>query len=355
MKRAIFSILFTFSVTTGAYAACPWQHVGAVGMDIEQGRDLLKNYGACRTNCKTLQAKLDNSVRKLSQASACGRHIVSAQDKEMIDFISSRSRLIKKQKQGQAWALKSTPTPAAKPIAIPKDDPVMTEAAFVPVAPAANAKPTPATTSAMKPQAMPAPQMAPVASATPQQVRPAVNTAPAVQPQAQTAPVATTAPSRQPQVAQAHSTAPVPQQAVSAKQTKMAISKEAYSALFLENDQAPPRAQQVQRNAAAQQGLTAQQKAQRQAQRDAQIRAKQQANREAKLRQVAKQRADQQRKQALIKRQQLNVIKAKKLAMQKHLMQQRQARLRLQKQRALLAHQNRLRVKQQRLARARRQ
>ena len=272
MKRAITSILFIFSMTTGAYAACPWPQIGALGMDIKQGRDLLTDFGACQSNCKGLEAKLNNSVIKLTNNSACAPYILTAENIEMINFISSRSRLIKKQKSSHAWASKPTAKPLAPPVDNSEERAVYETASFT------------------ESQPMPAPK----------------------------------------QVIQ-----PRPQKPEVTQQTKMAISPEAYGALFTE--ESPQSIQVAQQNA-----------------RNQALRQQQQANYQAKQNKLKQERLDQKHKHALIKQQKLNMVRAKKLAMHKHLIQQRLVRLQLHKKRALQARLTRQRIQRQKMARAKR-
>lgn len=97
------SACLLLSATANANNSCQWSHLGAMSQDIKIARTLLTNYGACKSNCQGLEIDLNNSVSKMSTASACSPHITTAANREMIDFVTSRFRLIKHQKTVYNW------------------------------------------------------------------------------------------------------------------------------------------------------------------------------------------------------------------------------------------------------------
>jgi len=285
MKRYIFSFLFIFLSTNAAYASCQWGYINALNIDITHAREQLSTYSTCRGNCKSLEANLNRSITKMSKASSCAAHIFTRGNKDMINFIAGRFRLIQKQKLGNTWTAAAT----AKPVVVRSDESVsvpleMDKPAFV------------------EPQRIVMPQQTrPVAQAQVAVVTPYVDSAPPVQAR---------------KVAQ-------PSSAVG--QTRMRISNEAYSALW---DEPKPRA------------------AQRNFQR-AVVR-KPQVNHHAKQKQLAQQRLIQHRKQALVQQKKMHLMKVKRRAMQNHLNQQRLKRQQLLKRREVARQLNRQRVQQRR-------
>jgi len=112
MKFFAFSVFFIFITVNGAHASCQWGYVNELNKDIKHASALLSDYSTCRGNCKALETGLNNSIRKMSNASACGGHILTRANGDMINFISSRFRLIQKQKTGSTWTKSATAKPA---------------------------------------------------------------------------------------------------------------------------------------------------------------------------------------------------------------------------------------------------
>ena len=134
IKRLLLvSASLLLSATAHANNYCQWSHLGAMAQDIKTSRTLLTNYGACKSHCQDLEISLNDSVRKMSTASACPPHIITAQNREMIEFVRSRFGLIKHQKTFYNWgsiasysrskaartAAVKPSTPAPRPVVIP--------------------------------------------------------------------------------------------------------------------------------------------------------------------------------------------------------------------------------------------
>lgn len=111
MNRLIFSLFFPVLIINSAYANCQWSYVNELNKDIKYASGLLSDYSTCRDNCKSLEGSLNGSIAKMSQASSCGRHILTTANGDMINFISSRFRLIQKQKAGSTWTKSATAKP----------------------------------------------------------------------------------------------------------------------------------------------------------------------------------------------------------------------------------------------------
>ena len=111
MKFITLSVFFIFLTVNGAYASCQWEYVNQLNKDIKHAGELLSDYSTCRGNCKALETGLNRSIRKMSQASACGGHILTKANGDMINFIASRFRLIQKQKTGSSWTKSATTKP----------------------------------------------------------------------------------------------------------------------------------------------------------------------------------------------------------------------------------------------------
>ncbi|MGB1311123.1 MAG: hypothetical protein ACPG47_07910 [Leucothrix sp.] len=277
MKRSIFLFVFIFSIVNQAQASCLWTGTNALTTEVMQAQALLKEYAKCRVSCQAMANKLKQSVTKMRNAPSCSAHIYTRSNKALIDFIAGRFKLIQKQKQG--WMASAATAKPVETLDKPNQPLVMSKPAFIP----------------------PEPVAAPAQPARPTAAAPFVE-----------------APQRvvsQPQ--------PV------AKQTKMKISREAYSALW---DEPTPPQQKPRRPIVKKPAL----------------------NHLARQKQLAKYRLIQQRKQALIQQQKLQLVRAKKRAMQQHLHQERIKRQRLLERRALARQLHRKRIQQRKAAMAKR-
>ena len=137
MKHQIKQFLFAstcllLSATANANSSCQWTHLGAISQDIKTARTLLTNYGACKSNCQDLETDLTDMVRKMSTAYSCPPHIFTVKNQKMINFVTSRFKLIKHQKTVYNWGTtESSPrrelataserhnTPVPRPVVIP--------------------------------------------------------------------------------------------------------------------------------------------------------------------------------------------------------------------------------------------
>ncbi len=138
MKRLFLSFIFPLIMTSSAYANCQWGYVNELNKDIKQASEFLSDYSTCRNNCKGLESNLNNSIAKMGKASVCGGHILTVANRDMINFISSRFRLIQKQKTGSTWTKSATTKPTITKVATPavtvaKPNPIleMEKTAFV--------------------------------------------------------------------------------------------------------------------------------------------------------------------------------------------------------------------------------
>lgn len=125
MKHQIKQILIAsacllLSVSAKANTNCQWSSVGSLTHEVQSAQDLLTQYGPCRSDCQSLEAKLDSRLSVMNKASACAPHILTRGNRELISFIGSRYRLIKKQKSAQSWyqAAGAPNTAVAKPVAV---------------------------------------------------------------------------------------------------------------------------------------------------------------------------------------------------------------------------------------------
>lgn len=123
MKRIIFSLVFIFSAVNVAQASCQWGYVNALFIDITHARELLSTYSTCRGNCQSLENNLNKSIAKMGNAASCEAHIYTRTNKDLINFIAGRFRLIQKQKQGSTWTAAATGQPIVdkidKPVSVP--------------------------------------------------------------------------------------------------------------------------------------------------------------------------------------------------------------------------------------------
>ena len=258
MKRIILSFFFTLLMANGAYANCQWEYVNQLNKIIKNAGGLLSDYSTCRDNCNALAGDRNSSIANMNKAAACGSHILTKANSDMITFIAGRFRLIQKQKMGSTWTKSATVKPvitATEKVTVSDIDPVTIDN-----------KPV-----FIKPEVFKAPQ-----------------------------------------------------------KEQMRISQEAYAALW-QNKPRTPRPN-VQRT----------------------VKRQAHHNNNAKQKQLAQRRLIQHRKQALIQQNKMRQVKARKVAMQNHVNKQRLARQRLLRKRALMRHQDRLRARQLKLARAQR-
>ncbi|PID46966.1 MAG: hypothetical protein CSB47_01340 [Proteobacteria bacterium] len=299
---ATIAAILMVGFSTTALADCQWTH-GSLGVTIQATSDRLKQYATCEKNCHQLEVELTKTIDLMNTAYRCPPGVLTAKNRQMIDFFNSRFKLIKKQKQGRsAW---QQPKPATVTTTAPTKP---THTKPVVAAPASKPPQTKMQISGDAYQALWLEDDSPAAR--PQRV-PAQAAAPRPRPPART------------QVAapQRHVPAPAPQ-------TKMTISPEAYQALWLEKNEA----------AISQQAKERAQFAQVRKLREMQI---------ARQREHDKQRKTYLQKQALIRQQNLKKANARK---QMILHQYNQQRMLHQQQ-----LQQRVRANQQRLQQARQQ
>ena len=311
MKPIFFSILFIIASAEQAYAACQWGYINALNIDIIQARGYLNEYSTCRGDCKALEDNLNRSIRKMSNASNCGAHIFTRGNKDMINFISGRFRLIQKQKQGSTWTAVATKKTNITTVDRPSGSPIqLDKPAFI--------------------------QPKRLSVSTP--VQNVISEAPASQPMVKTVSAAQTnrmvrdeamPQSNQPPEPVAYTT---PFTEGGQQQTTMAVSQEAYRALWEEEakPQTPPPS--LQRAVAK----------------------KPRVNHAARQQQLVRQRLIQQRKQAIIHQKKMHLLKVKQHTMQNHLRQQRLIRQQLLKKRELARALNRKRILQRKAVLAQR-
>ena len=130
MNRLIFLTVLFFTSSNTALAACLWGYTNALTTEITSAQTLLTDYSTCRGDCRTLEADLKRNVTRMAGASSCSTDIYSRSNKELIDFIAGRFKLIQKQKQ--SWSVAA----AAKSVKAPTQPVLLMEkVAFVPPEP----------------------------------------------------------------------------------------------------------------------------------------------------------------------------------------------------------------------------